>query len=194
MKRLILISILGIALILSSFVVFPAAQAEQSNEDDINFVFYAPGLKDGRFLWFSKEWGYTSYGLWLTSAPYAWVIHVVSGGGFTWDGNENVEKALDWINASDEQITAANFGEEKFVRNGLGSVEYKTFDGADPTNRDPRPMSCIVFSQFYSGYNRLFGVYCDAKPLTPEIISAALKGLGSKVEGFLPPKPGTPTY
>jgi len=190
MKKLSLVIAISATFVLASLPHSRPASAEISNEEDINFVFYAPGLKNGRYLWFSKGWGYVSYGLWLTSAPYAWVIHIVSGGGYTWDGNDNVEAALRVINSgSKKQIEASNFGKEGFVRNGLGSVEYKTFDGVDATGREARPQHCIVFSQFYSAYNRLYGIYCDDKPLSREIIEAALRGLGSKVEGPLPPKP-----
>ena len=37
--------------------------------------------------------------------------------------------------------------------------------------------------------NRLFGAYCDIKPLSNATITAALQGLGSKEHGKLPTKP-----
>ena len=165
--------------------------AIDSNEEEINFVFYAPGLKKGTFKYFAKGWGFHSTGAWLQSPPYAWVSHIVSGGGYTWEGHDNVEKFLDWLNGNKKRLVAKNFGPEKFVRNNLGTVEYKTFDGqnTNPTG-DQRPLKCIVFSQFYGNMlNRLFGAYCDIKPLSNATITAVLQGLGSKEKGKLPTKP-----
>jgi hypothetical protein len=171
MKRIVIIATALLISIGTFLTPNKPTWAETTTEQDANFVFYAPGLSNGRYRTFSKGWGTTSYGLWNKSMPYAWIVHVSSGGGYTWDNHDNIEEVMNWINGRQEILKPSNWGSAEFIRNKIGAVDYKAFNGALKNKSGGYlNLKCIAFSQMYDGNNRFMGVYCDRTALSNDRI------------------------